>query len=289
MKRRRSEKMIVGLAQINCEPGNVKANIDHVKEIIFAHREQVDLLVFPEYALSGYVKGHANYDVALKHNDEDFHSLVNATRDVAVVVGFIEETSTFNFYNSIALINNRQLIRTHKKIYLVNYGIFEERKHFSTGKNQTVWNLDKFRLSPFVCADAWNPAMVHLAAAESAHVMLFPACSPEEGLGGRLSTKEHWQRMNRFYATTYGSYILFVNRVGNDEQLTFWGGSEIVDPFGQVVAATDSKEEEVVIGEIDLAKVRESRTILHTIRDEDLLFIRRRLDQVLAYLTSEVE
>jgi predicted amidohydrolase len=95
--------------------------------------------------------------------------------------------------------------------------------------------------------------------------------------------------MNQFYASMYGVYVLFVNRVGDDGGLTFWGGSQIVDPFGRVIAEGKIGEEDVVSAEVDLAEVREARTVLHTVRDEDLGFIRRRLDQVLSTNYSTVE
>jgi predicted amidohydrolase len=95
--------------------------------------------------------------------------------------------------------------------------------------------------------------------------------------------------MNQFYASMYGVYVLFVNRAGFDGDLEFWGGSQIVDPFGRVIAEGKIGGEDMVTAELDLAEVREARTVLHTVRDEELGFIRRRLDQVLATNYSTVE
>lgn len=271
----------VGLAQTDAVPGDPSGNIAKVKKIVNEQRDELDFLMFPEYAISGYVMGDKVYECAIRTEDEMFADLMACTRDITVAFGFVEETGSFNFYNSLAIVRDRQILAVHRKIYLVNYGNFEERKHFSVGPSHDCFDIDPFRVAPFICGDAWNPMMVHLAAADRAHVFLFPACSPSGGLGSRLSTKESWRRLNRFYASTYGVYVLFVNRVGKDQNLELWGGSEIIDPFGKEVVAAKEAEEEVITAELDLSQVRESRTVLHTVRDEDLGFVRRRLEKVI--------
>lgn len=285
-----SPRLKVGLVQVDAEDADCERNIARAKDLIDAQRGKTDLLVFPEYYVTGYLTGQAVYDHALRTDDELFQNLVNATDDITVAISFIEETGAFNFYDSIAFIANRQVLGIHRKIYLVNYGAFEERRHFSVGPNHQSVNIGAFRVAPFVCADAWNPALVHLAAADLAHVFIFSAASPTQGLGSRLSTRESWYRMNQFYSSMYGVYVLFVNRVGDDNDLTFWGGSQIVDPFGKVIASGSDKED-IVEAELSLAEVREARTVLHTVRDENLHFLNRRLQNVLQtnYATVEAQ
>lgn len=284
-----SPRLRVALAQVDMTPGDYASNLRKIKQLVDEQRGRADLLVFPEYTFSGYQTGQAVYDSALRVDDEIFRELVAYTEGITVAMGFIEETGAFNFYDSLAFIRDGEVLGIHRKIYLVNYGAFEERKHFSVGPRHESLDLGDFRATPFICADVWNPALVHLAGSDRAHVFVFSACSPTQGLGSRLSTRESWHRMNQFYASMYGVYVLFVNRVGNDGGLEFWGGSQIVDPFGRVIAEGKIGEEDVIGAELDLAEVREARTVLHTVRDEDLNFIRRRLDHVLDTNYSTVE
>lgn len=286
-----SPALRVTLAQIDVTPGDYDANLPKIINLIEQHRGKTDLLVFPEYALSGYLTGKDVYDHALRTDDEVFQALVAATQGITIAMCFIEETGAFNFYDSMVFIGDRKILNIHRKIYLVNYGVFEERRHFSIGPKHVSVDLGAFRLAPFICADAWNPALVHLAGFDLAHIFIFSACSPTQGLGSRLSTRESWHRMNQFYASMYGVYVLFVNRVGDDSGLQFWGGSQIVDPFGQVIAEAKLNEEDVIEAEVHLAEVREARTVLHTVRDENLYFIRRRLDDVLSanYVSIEAQ
>jgi predicted amidohydrolase len=284
-----SPRLRVALAQVDAEPGDCAGNIEKAKRLIAEHRDRADLLVFPEYFVTGYLTGQDVYDHALRTDDELFQSLVKVTDGIMVAITFIEETGAFNFYDSIAFIADGRVVGIHRKIYLVNYGVFEERRHFSVGPNHQTINAGAFRIAPFICADAWNPALVHLAAADLAHIFVFSACSPTQGLGSRLSTRESWHRMNEFYASMYGVYVLFVNRCGDDSDLHFWGGSQIVDPFGKVIAQAKGDGEEVLTAELNLAEVREARTVLHTVRDENLSFLSHRLEGVIQSNYSTVE
>jgi predicted amidohydrolase len=284
-----SARLRVALAQVDAEPGDCAGNIEKAKRLITEHRGKTDLLVFPEYFITGYLTGQDVYDHALRTDDELFQGLVKFTDGIVIAISFIEETGAFNFYDSLAFIADGRILGIHRKIYLVNYGVFEERRHFSVGPSHQTINAGAFRIAPFICADAWNPALVHLAAADLAHIFIFSACSPTQGLGSRLSTKESWHRMNQFYASMYGVYVLFVNRVGDDSDLHFWGGSQVIDPFGKIVAQANGDAEEVIEAEIRLAEVREARTMLHTVRDENLDFLRHRLERVIQSDYSSVE
>lgn len=278
---RRDTALKVGLVQMNCLEGELQANLDKVCQTVADFRGKVDLLVFPELTLTGYSVGERVDELALRVTDPAFEALVQAARGVALAVGFIEETASFKHFNSLAFVQHRQLLYVHRKIYLPNYGIFEERKYFAPGARYRCVDLEELRVGPFVCGDAWNPALVHLAALDEALVFVFSACSPAGGMGTELSSRDGWQRSNRFYATMYGAYVLFANRVGSERDLAFWGGSEIVDPFGNVVASAEGDEETVVIGDVDLATVRRARSRLHTVRDEDPSFIQRRMTAII--------
>jgi len=276
-----TQTLRLGLAQVDAELGDISGNVKKACGLINDARGRVDLLVFPELALTGYAVGNRFPELALRVDSPLFERLLAATDGIAVAVGFVEETDAFQFFNSLAFIKDRQLLHTHRKIYLPNYGVFEERKYFSAGHNFDPVDLGRFRLAPFICGDAWNPASVHLAASDQAHVILISACSPDGALGSRLSTRENWKRLNRFYAAIFGCYVVFVNRVGSENNLCFWGESEIIDPFGQVVASSAGKDEELLYGEIQLAQLREARTVLYTLRDDDLGFLQRRLAKII--------
>ena len=270
----------VGLVQMDCKLGDVNANIDRVLETVDTYRDQVHLLIFPELTLTGYSVGPQFHEYALRRGSPEIKRLVDGSKDITMAVGLIEESETFNFYNTLAFIDNGQYKSQHRKIFLPNYGIFEERKYFRPGFQLSSFAYEQFRLAPFICGDAWNPALIHLAAANFAHIFIFSVCSPQEGLGSKLSSTVGWQRANRFYSSIYGCYTVFVNRVGQEKGLKFWGQSEVIDPFGNRVGGFDDDSEGVVVLDIDLNQVREARTVINTMRDENLDFLQRCIKEV---------
>ena len=284
-----SPRMRVALAQVDVVPGDYDANLPRIKRIIDEQRGQADLLVFPEYTFSGYQTGQAVYDSALRVDDAIFQELVAATQGITVAIGFIEETGAFNFYDSLAFIRDGKVVGIHRKIYLVNYGAFEERKYFSVGPRHQSLHLDDFRLTPFICADVWNPALVHLAGSDRAHIFVFSAASPTQGLGSRLSTRESWHRMNQFYASMYRRLRPLRKSCRPRQRPRVLGRQPDRRPLRPCHSRRQDRDEDIVTAELDLAEVREARTVLHTVRDEDLRFIRRRLDDVLENNYSTVE
>jgi len=271
----------VGLVQMDCALGNLRKNIETVKEYIQSQKGKADILIFPELTLTGYGVGNEFHRYSLRTNDDLFLDLISATEDITIAVGFIEETESFSFYNSLATIKDKEILNIHRKVYLPNYGMFEERKHFKPGADYSTFVVDKFRFAPFICGDAWSPAFVHLAASDLANVIFISVCSPDKGLGSRLSSRENWKRLIRFYASMYGCYVVFVNRVGSESNLKFWGESEVIDPFGNRLGGFDDDSEGVVVCELFLTEVREARTVINTIRDEDFNFLARRLRRVM--------
>lgn len=270
----------IGLAQVDCVVGDVDANVEKITGYVDEYGDDVDLLAFPEYATTGHGLGEGYFDASLRLDDPPFKRLLEASRKTTLAVGFIEETDDFHLYNSLAILRGGMISRIHRKVYLQNYGIFEEKKYFAAGDDYETVRQGRFRYAPLICGDAWNPGIVHLGALKKAHVYLFSTCSPGGGLGPEVSSERNWKRLNRLFATLYGCYVLFVNRVGTDEGTTFWGGSEVIDPFGEPVASTDSSDEDVVLAELDLDRVREARQVLYTTRDERLDFLKRQFSKL---------
>ena len=133
-----------------------------------------------------------------------------------------------------------------------------------------------------ICADTWNPPLVHLAALQGTTLLLSPISSALEAVGAEFDNPEGWDTNLRFYALTYGMPVLMANRVGTEGDLTFWGGSRILDPFGRVLATAAGRHEELVRAELDFVEVRRARYLLPTVRDANLALVQREIDRVVS-------
>ncbi len=268
--------MRVALAQIESALGDVSENVRRVCEALGQARAQkADLVVFPELTLSGYALGHTDNDVALEVTDPEIACLANAAEGMGCVVGFTE-AGRVHTYNSAAYFEDGEVRHVHRKLYLPTYGIWEERKHFTPGNALRAFDARVGRLAILVCSDAWQPALAVLAVQDGARILIVPANST----GQRPNIEDEWHDINRFYARMLETYVIFVNRVGEEAGLQFWGGSHIYDPWGELVAKAPLDEPAVVTAEIDLVNVRRRRREMPLVKEARLALLSRELDRL---------
>ena len=272
----------LALVQPDVRLGDLEHNLARAGELVRRARAAgADLVVLPELALSGYRVGDAADDLSLARDDERLAALVAEAGDAAIVVGFAERTR-LHVYNAAAYFEAGALVHLHRKLYLPTYGIYEERKHFSPGGSLRAFDARLGRLAMLVCNDAWQLPLPFLAVQDGAEILLVPAASAAASYPGSLDTRSYWRDITRFYGRMLESYVVFVNRVGREEGLEFWGGSHVVDPCGDVVAAADH-EETVLVCEVDLAAVRARRRAVPLVREARLGLIAREVERLLGH------
>jgi len=289
---------------------DLKTNLEQVTEKIRVGGEKgADLVVFPELALTGYFVGRRFHEVALRLDSDEIRQIAEATKGTAAVVGFIEESPSMNFYNSALVAVDGETLFAYRKLNLPNYGLFEERKYFSPGKQVPVFRLHDFNVAVFICNDLWHPSLPYLGVCQKADVFITIFSSSEGSMGTEFSNIESWGIINTFYSRVFGIYNVCVNRVGKEaweekrsvmaaetariarskprhpplEEFTFrfWGGSEIINPFGQPIAKAALYEPDEIFGEISKDLLRRKKILLPYLRDDDPFFTHRELQRIL--------
>lgn len=270
------------VAQIDCALGELDRNVDiHLDLIAEACKAGYELLLFPELSLTGYQLGERTLDIALRRNDPKLLKLAEASRDINVAFGFVEEGDGAQFYNTMALVRDGQLMSVHRKLNLPNYGNLAEGKFFAAGRRVKVAAIaDPWRAGLLICADLWNPALVHLAMLQGATMLLAPVNSALGAVGGQFSNPDGWDLALRFYAMMYGTPILMANRYGNEGDTHFWGGSRILDPYGKVLATAPDGHIGLIGAELSYADVRRARFNLPTLRDSNPELIWREMNRL---------
>jgi len=263
--------MKVGAAQFASEIGDMDANVEiHLDWIARGVSKKLDLLVMPEMSLVGHYGTDNLLDVAIKCSDPRLKGLAEAAEDMAIVLGFIEEDSSAGFYNSAAILKNGKIIHIHRKINLPSYGKLEENKFFTKGRYVETYPLEEdWHAGLLICADVWNPALAHLAFLQGTTLMITPVSSGTEAVGPGFDNPSGWELAMRFYSLMYGAPSIMVNRVGVEKDLTFWGGSRIIGPFGKELAVAGNGEE-LIVAKLDYDQVRKARYQLPTVRDSDV-------------------
>jgi predicted amidohydrolase len=289
---------------------DLKANLEDVIGKIHQGREKgAQLIVFPELALTGYFVGQKYHKVALKMDSREIKQLASATKGTSAVVGFIEESQSMNFYNSALVAVDGEILFAYRKLNLPNYGVFEERKYFSHGKQIPVFRLNDFTIAVLICNDLWHPSLPYLGVCQKADVFVSIFSSSEGAMGTEFSNIESWGIINTFYSRIFGIYNICANRVGVEEwkekrsvlaaetsqlisvddpdqppqeqTFNFWGGSEIINPFGQQIAKAALHKEDEIFAEISKDLLRRKKILLPYLRDDDPHFTYRELQRIL--------
>jgi predicted amidohydrolase len=279
----------VAVAQVGTILGDVAANRrKHLDVIETARASGVDILVFPELSLTGHAAGADTLRLALRRDDPIIADIARAAGAMCTVFGLIEEAPAAQFYNTAIVVREGTTLATHRKVNLATYGRLDDGKHFAAGDCIDTFDLAAdWRAGVMICADMWNPALVHLAAMQGVTLLLAPISSALEAVGADFDNPGGWDVNVRFYALTYGLPIAMANRVGREGDLTFWGGSRIVDPFGRTLAKASTDREELTQASIEFEAVRRARYLLPTVRDANLPMIEREIVRIASRTTHQ--
>lgn len=284
---RNVQTLKIALAQIAPRLGSLEVNLTTHHELLGrARAEGADLVVFPELGLTGYQLQDLASEVSMRLDDPRLAKLAGATRGLSAVVSFVEESADHRLFIAAALIEDGEIRHVHRKVFLPTYGLFDERRFFAAGD---VLRAVPSRLSVGfgigVCEDFWHLSVPQLLALDGAQILINVSSSPGRDLAATnevgLGTATSWRTLMRTYAQLTTSFVVFCNRVGVDESISFWGGSEVIAPSGQAVFSAPLYDEGLYIVEIAPADIRRERIALPLLRDERLELQARELKRII--------
>ncbi|MBM2802643.1 MAG: Carbon-nitrogen hydrolase [Deltaproteobacteria bacterium] len=259
---------------MNPKLGDLQANLAlYEAKIRQGIENRAELLLFPELSLTGYFLRDTVPSVALTLNSAEMTTLKKLSRDLPFVAGLVEESADHRFFNAAVYFEAGEIRHVHRKVYLPTYGMFDEQRYFARGDRVRAFDSKFGRMMLLICEDLWHPSTIYLAALDGALAVICPSASPLRGVvDGQVQddNARYWEMINRAYAETYSLFMLYANRSGFEDGVGFWGGSEIIDPFGQRVAKAKYYDEDFIIAEVALEAVRRKRTMAPLLRDEDM-------------------
>ena len=267
---------VAALAQIAPRLGNVAANLErHCSIIADARAAGASLVVFPELSLTGYFLKDLVPDVAVRLDSDVIASLCEACAGIDAVIGCVVESDDARFYNAALYLSAGRVHHMHAKVYLPTYGIFDEQRYFAAGErfrafDATAAGARTWRAGALICEDMWHPSAAALLARQRVDMYICPSASPGRGVlrGAALGTANSYDFMTRAYAQLFTSYVVYVNRVGYEDGIAFWGGSRVVGPDGALVGEPAGTEETVVYHTLDKGALRRARIAYPLLRDE---------------------
>ncbi len=277
----------IALAQLAPRLGEVDDNLELMgKWLRRAAGEGAALTVFPELSLTGYLLSDLVPEVALRADDPRLATLSRGVPEMSIVLGCIEESEDHRFYNSAILLRDGEVLGVHRKLYLPTYGMFDEGRFTRPGDRIRTHPAGEpiGRIGLSVCEDFWHPSLPMLQAQDGASLLVNIAAGPARAPGSAsgMAAIAGWHKMQDTYALLGTVAIAFCNRGGNEEGLTFWGGSRLLGANGAMIAEGPPYEEALVVGSVETDDLRMQRYQLPLLADERLELVRRELDRLIA-------
>lgn len=272
----------VVLAQIKPKLGCIKENFSLIEERIQSAKEAgADLVMFPELALTGYFLKDLVPEVALRLDSPEIARLAELSRDISIAVGFVEVTDDYRFYNSAVYLENGAIRHLHRKVYLPTYGLFDEQRYMARGERFRAFDTKFGRMGMLICEDMWHLSSSYILAMDGAATLLCLSSSPGRGIGGdSLDSAEAWQQLTSTTAMFLNCRVLYCNRVGYEDGVNFWGGSEYIAPSGKSVVRGKILEEDFVTATLDEGSLRRERIFSPMLRDENLFVTLQELRRI---------
>ena len=217
--------------------------------------DQVDIITFPEMAVSGYPPEDLlfNNDF-LKANKKCLKKIVPHVKDITAIIGFVEHKK--NTYNAAAIISNQKLVDVYHKVLLPNYGVFDEKRYFTPGRKYPVYDYDDIIFGVNICEDIWSeegPASKQCNDGKAVLIINISA-SPYHADKGRLRADMFSER-----ARENKSFIAYNNVVGGQDELVFDGHSLLMDQKGRLLASGKQFEEDYVLCDLDIKPQKMSK------------------------------
>jgi N-carbamoylputrescine amidase len=273
----------VGLVQMamSARPDdNVAKAVDKVREAASLGAEVVCL---PEMYRTPYfcqTEDHANFALAESVPGPSSEALGRAAKQagVAVVVPIFERRAPGVYHNSAVILDaDGKVAGLYRKMHIPDDPLFYEKFYFAPGDlGFRAFDTRHGRIGTLICWDQWYPEAARLAALRGATVLLYPTAigwHPHEKASHGAAQRDAWRTVQRGHAIANGCFVAAVNRVGHERTvpgeagLEFWGTSFLCDPFGVVVAEASTDREEILVAEVDAARVEEVRRGWPFLRD----------------------
>jgi predicted amidohydrolase len=259
------EKFKVALAQISCKQGDKAENIKKIeRNVIQAKKQGADLVIFPELSLTGYTLRDRVYELAETIPGCSIGILEKIAKRARVhlVVGMPElsEKTQATIYNTAVLIGPNGSIGKYRKMYLPTHSVFEEKRYFRLGYQTAAIDTELGIIGLTICYDVFFPEVSRLTRLKGSKLIVCISASP-------AVRRAFFETLTAARAIENTAFLAYVNLVGVENGLQFWGGSRLIGPNGKNIVKAKYDEEDLVVGEVDYADIDPVETFVPTLRD----------------------
>ena len=239
---------------------NMKKTIERIKE---ASRRGAQIVCLQELYRTKYFPQEEKQDASklaetIPGESTRAFSALAKEKKIVIIAPLFEKSSNGKYYNSAAIIDaDGKISGTYRKVHIPNDPYFYEKNYFEAGdQGYCVHKTQYARIGVLICYDQWFPEPARINALKGAEIIFYPTAIGY--IKGYTSSDgdwhDAWKTVQRAHAIANGVHVAAVNRVGEEGQLKFWGGSFVCDSFGKVLKEASDTNEEVLVVKVDLSK-----------------------------------
>jgi N-carbamoylputrescine amidase len=270
-------KVNIGLVQMSCtsdKQQNLQKAVGKVRE---AAQKGAQIICLQELFTSLYfcdVEDYDNFQLAeaIPGPSTDELSKLAAELKVVIIASLFEKRAQGVYHNTTAILDaDGAYLGKYRKMHIPDDPGFYEKFYFTPGDlGYKVFQTEYAKIGVLICWDQWYPEAARITALMGAEILFYPtAIGWATTQDNATNTEQYnaWQTIQRSHSVANGVHVVSVNRVGQEGELKFWGGSFISNPFGSVLYQASHTDEEVIVQEIDTAKTDYYRTHWPFMRD----------------------
>ena len=257
------DKIKLALAQISSKRENKQENLQKIEEITVKAKEQgADLVIFPELFLTGYVVRDQIYELAETIPGPSTQKIEQIAKETGMYIIFgmpeLSEKTRATVFNTAVFVGPDGFIGKYRKMYLPTHSVFEEKRHFRPGYQVAAFDTPIGKIGMCICYDIFFPEVTRLTRLHGAQLIVCISASP-------AVRRSYFEILTAARALENTAFLAYVNLVGVEDGLQFWGGSRLVNPTGDVVAKAKYDEEDFVMCDVNYNDIRPAETFIPTL------------------------
>lgn len=274
----------VVLVQNNPALGHLRSNLaQHVASVEAAIRAGADLVVFPELSLTGYFLKDQTYELGLEPDAPILAPLLELSKKISISFGMVERSREQRLYNAHVFLEQGRVLSVHRKVHLVTYGMFDESRDFAAGDRFQFVESRLGRFGFLVCEDMWHLGGTYLHFLNDVDALIVPSASPGRGVdaaGESLASVRIWQTLLGAVSLFTQTFVLYANRVGWEDGISFSGQTCAFDPFGRRIGMLEGFDPGELTVHMRSAELQRARGTTPLRRDEKPWVLLPQLEQI---------
>ncbi len=258
-------KIKLALGQMSSKREDKEANLKKFEALtVKAKKAGADLVILPELSLTGYVVRDQLYELAEPVPGPSVNRVEKIAKDTGMHIIFgmpeLSEKTQATMFNTAVFVGPEGFIGKYRKIYLPTHSVFEEKRHFRPGYQAAAFDTTIGKIGLCICYDVFFPEVTRLTRLSGAQLIVCISASP-------AVRRSYFEILTTARALENTAFLAYVNLVGVEDGLQFWGGSHLVSPTGDIMVKAKYDEEDFVTCDINFSDIRTAETFIPTLRD----------------------